>query len=105
LADDSQFTKSEPRQEISYVRPPYNAAFFRRHGPSEAYSAGFHYYHEKEPDILVLTPLADRQKVDADFDASVFDFVKNQKSKVGPTMALYDPYTARLAWKLYRAID
>lgn len=96
---------SEPREEVSYIRGPYNAAFFRRHGPSEAYSAGFHYHHGKEHDILVLTPLTDREKVDADFDASVFDFVKSQKSKVGPTMALYGPYTARLAWKLYRTID
>ncbi len=96
---------SEPRKEVSYIRGPYNAAFFRRHGPSEAYSAGFHYHHGKEHDVLVLTPLADREKVDADFDASVFDFVKNQKSKVGPNMALYGPYTARLAWKLFRTID
>ena len=96
---------TEPRKPMSYIRGPYNAAFFHRHGPSEAYSAGFHYHHGKEHDVLILTPLADRAKVDADFDASVFDFVKNQKSKVGPTMDLYGPYVARVAWKLYRTID
>ena len=96
---------AEPRTPMSYIRGPYNAAFFHRHGPSEAYSAGFHYHHGKEHDVLILTPLADRAKVDADFDASVFDYVKNKKSKVGPTMDLYGPYTGRVAWKLYRTID
>ena len=96
---------TEPRQPMSYIRGPYNAAFFRRHGPSEAYSAGFHYHHGRQHDVLILTPLADRAKVDADFDAAVFDYVQNKKSKVGPTMDLYGPYVARVAWKLYRTID
>ena len=96
---------TEPRKPMSYIRGPYNAAFFHRHGPSEAYSAGFHYHHGRQHDVLTLTPLANREKVDADFDAAVFDFVKNKKSKVGPTMDLYGPYVGRVAWKLYRTID
>jgi len=105
LAACSASHTTEPRKEVSYIRGPYNAAFFRRHGESEALSAGFHFHHGREHDVLLQTKLADREKVDADFDAQVFDFVKNKKSRVGPTMELFGPYTARVAWKLFRTID
>lgn len=52
-----------------------------------------------------LTPLANRAKVDADFDAAVFDYVQHKKSKAGPTMDLYGPCVARVAWTLCRTID
>lgn len=98
-------TTTEPRQEVSYLRGPYNAAFFRRHGASEAYMAGFHFHHGRQHDVLLRSPLANRAQADAEFDQAVYEFVRNQKSKVGPTMELYGPYTARLAWTLFRTID
>jgi len=96
---------TESRKGVSYIRGPYNAAFFRRHRPSEQYSAGFHYHHGKEHDLLQLTPLSDRATVDSSFDKSVVEYVSTRKVKVGPTMENYGPYTARMAWKLFRVID
>ena len=61
-------TTTEPRKEISYLRGPYNAAFFRRHLESNAYSAGFHFHHGKEHDVTLLTPPADRARMDDEFD-------------------------------------
>ena len=95
----------EPRTEVSYLRGPYNAAMFRRNRPSEQYSAGFHYHHGKQHDLLQLTPLKNREQVDADFDRQVVEYVTNRRVKVGPTMAIYGPYTGQMAWKLYRTID
>ena len=105
LAACSAGHPTEPRKEISYLRGPYNAAFFHRHLESNAYSAGFHFHHGKEHDITLLTPPADRARMDDEFDRQVYSFVKNKKSKVGPTMELYGPYVARVAWTLYRVID
>lgn len=99
---------AEPRNEISYMRGPQNAggrAFFKRLPASESYSAGFHYHHGKEHDVLIKTPYDEMSKVDHDFNVSVTNFTYERKAKTGPSMELYGPYTARLAWNLYRTID
>ena len=100
--------KAEPRNEISYMRGPQNAggrAFFQRFPASESYSAGFHYHHGKEHDLLIVTPYDELSKTDHDFNVSVTDFTYERKAKTGPSMELYGPYTARLAWDLFRTID
>jgi hypothetical protein len=97
--------RTETRSEVSYLRGRYNTALFRRHFESETYSAGFHFHHGMQHDLLQLTPLSDRDKVDADFDAKVYKYVKNKKVRVGPSMEYFGPYVSRMAWKLYRTID
>lgn len=96
---------AEQRSEISYLRGKYNQAFFYRHNDSYRYSAAFHYYHAKQHDVLQLTPLADRHQVDIGFDGDVTAFTYNKTARTEPTMELYGPYTAQMAWKVYRAID
>lgn len=96
---------TEKRKEVSYLRGPYNAEFFWRHPESERYSAGFHFHHGKQHDILQLTPLSKREQEDAEFDAKVVDYVVSKKIRVGPSMEYFGPYTGRMAWKLYRTID
>lgn len=99
---------AEPRDEVSYMRGPQNSggrAFFQRFPASESYSAAFHYHHGKEHDLLIKTPYDELSKVDHDFNVSVTNFAYEKKAKTGPTMELYGPYTARLAWKLFRTID
>ncbi len=100
--------QAEPRNEISYMRGPQNyggRAFFQRFPESESYSAAFHYHHGKEHDLLIKTPYDEMSKVDHDFNVSVTDFAYYKKGKTGPSMELYGPYTARLAWDLFRTID
>ena len=99
---------AEPRDEVSYMRGPQNAggrAFFQRFPDAEGYSAAFHYHHGKEHDVLARTPYDELSKTDHDFNVSVTDFAYFKKAKTGPSMGLYGPYTARLAWKLFRTID
>lgn len=97
--------RAEQRNSVSFLRGPYNQGYWKRHFDSERYSAGFHYHHGKQHDVLMRTKLADQEAVDISFDRSVFDFVKNKKSRTGPSMELYGPYTAQMVWKLFRCID
>ncbi|MBN1603550.1 MAG: hypothetical protein JW915_18210 [Chitinispirillaceae bacterium] len=96
---------AEQRNEISYLRGKYNQAFFYRHNDSYRFSAAFHYYHAKQHDVLQLTPLANHHQIDIGFDGDVTAFTYNQSARTEPSMELYGPYTAQMAWKVYRAID
>lgn len=96
---------AEQRNEISYLRGKYNQAFFYRHNDSYRYSAAFHYYHAKQHDILQLTPLQNHHQIDIRFDGDVTAYTYGKYAKTEPTMELYGPYTAQMAWKVYRAID
>jgi len=96
---------AEPRDEVSYLRGPYNIAFFNRHNDSFRYSAAMHYHHGKEHDVLQLTPREKIAEADHKFNLSVTDFVYGKKAKTEPTMELYGPYTDRFAHTLYRVID
>ena len=99
---------AEPRNEVSYLRGPYNKgvnAFFARNNASFRYSAAFHYHHGKEHDLMQLTPYPQMGRVDHEFNVSVTDFVYGKKAKTEPTMELYGPYTDRFAHTLYRTID
>ena len=100
-----EMASAEQRNDVSFLRGPYNNAYWNRHQNSDRYSAGFHYHHGKQHDVLMQTQLADHENVDIGFDRSVFDFVKNRRARTGPSMELYGPYTARMAWKLFRCID
>ncbi|MDQ2746133.1 MAG: hypothetical protein M3T96_02615, partial [Acidobacteriota bacterium] len=95
----------EQRNEVTFLRGRYNTAQFKRHNRTYRYSAAFHFQHGKEHDVLQLTPLADHEKVDADFNQKSVDFVYQLKAKTEPTMEMYGPYTARIAWSVYRTID
>lgn len=100
-----EIPKAEQRSEISYLRGKYNQAFFYRHNVSYRYSAAFHYYHAKQHDVLQLSPLTDHHQVDIGFNGDVTAFTYYKSARTEPTMELYGPYTAQMAWKVYRAID
>ncbi len=102
---DLQSKSLEQRNEVSFLRGKYNTAQYKRHRNTFRYSAAMHFQHGKQHDVLQLTPLADHGRVDADFNQKSVDFVYRKKAKTEPTMELYGPYTARLAFGVYRAID
>ncbi len=97
--------KGEQRNEVSYLRGKYNTAFFWRHNETFRNSGAIHFAHAIQHDILELNPLANAQQDDARTDARFREFLLNHKARTEPTMEYYGPYTARAAWKLYRAID
>ncbi len=95
----------EPRNEVTYLRGPYNFAQFRNENGAYQSSAAWHYHHGKEHDVLQKSGVADHDQVDAEFDRDVVAYVENKSAKIEPTMELYGPYTAQFAWRVYRAID
>ncbi len=95
----------ERRNEVSFLRGSYNTAYYRRHTKSERYSAGFHFHHGKQHDILQLTPLSRAAQEDEKFNNQVFEYVHDRKARVGPTMEFFGPYVGRMAWDIYRTID
>jgi hypothetical protein len=95
----------EQRHEVSYLRGPYNTALFWRHNEAFRIGAALHFSHAKQHDVLLLSPLNDHQSTDTEFDRESVEFVEQLKAKTEPTQEYYGPYTARAAWKVFRAID
>jgi len=96
---------AEKRDEVSYLRGPYNTAFYKRHYRAFRVSSALHFSHAKQHDVLLLTPLNDHERADNDFDRESLDFVEKLKARTEPTQEYYAPYTARAAWRVLRAID
>lgn len=96
---------AETRNEVSYRRGRYNTALFYRHNETFRNGAAIHFAHARQHDILQLTPLADHAEVDERTDLEYVDFLLNHRALTEPTMEYYGPYTARFAFKAYRAID
>jgi hypothetical protein len=95
----------EQRNEVSYVRGPYNVAFFFRHNETFRNGAAIHFAHGVQHDILELTPLADAATEDAKTRQRYEDFLLRHRARTEPSMEYYGPYVARAMWRLYRAID
>lgn len=95
----------EQREGVSYLRGPYNLALFYRHNETFRNGAAIHFAHAVQHDILELTPLSDHASVDEDTNRRYMDFILNHRARTEPTMEYYGPYTARFAYKAYRAID
>lgn len=95
----------EPRNDISYLRGPYNTDFYYRQNEAFRVGAALHFSHSKQHDVLLLTPLADHEQVDARFDEESLEFALKLKARTEPSQEMYAPYTARAAWRVFRAID
>jgi hypothetical protein len=95
----------EQRNEVSYLRGPYNTALFWRHNEAFRIGAALHFSHGKQHDVLLLTALEERDRADSDFDRECLQFTEQFKARTEPTQEYYAPYTARAAWKVFRAIE
>lgn len=58
----------EQRNEVGFLKGPYNLAFFYRHNQAYRIGAGMHFFHSKQHDLLQLTRFEDHAAVDARFD-------------------------------------
>lgn len=94
----------EPRNEVSYLRGPYNIEFFRRHNDSFRTSAAIHFAHGKQHDVLLLTPMDRSEHIDDLFNTECLWYTFHPP-RTEPTMELFAPYSARVVWQLFRAID
>lgn len=95
---------AEQRNEVTYLRGPYNTAYFKRHNQDFRLSAAFHFNHGRQHDVLLLTPFSRHVEEDAKLDQESFAMMLNPP-KTEPTMEYYGPYTARAMFRLFRAID
>ena len=92
------------RDEASFVRGPYNSAFFWRHREPYRWQAAIHYAHAVQHDRLELTPLARNDAVDAVTDTDYLAALR-RPPRTDPHMMLYGPHVGQAIWPLYRAID
>lgn len=95
----------ERRDEVSYLRGPYNIEFYRRNNEAYRIGAAIHFAHGKQHDVLEKTHAASHEQVDSATDSAFLQFVRQLKARTEPPMELYAPYTGMFAWKVYRAID
>jgi hypothetical protein len=94
----------EQRSMPSYLRGPYNTAFFYRENQTFRHGAAIHFAHGKAHDMLELSPFAEHERADAEFDRECVNFIHNPP-RTEPSMELYGPFTGRGIWQLYRVID
>jgi hypothetical protein len=87
---------AEQRNEVSYLRGPYNIAFFQRHNEAFRVGAALHFSHAKQHDVLLLTPFSQREPADASFDQESLDFLKELKAKTEPVRELLGVFFGRL---------
>uniref|UniRef100_C6E1C5 Uncharacterized protein n=1 Tax=Geobacter sp. (strain M21) TaxID=443144 RepID=C6E1C5_GEOSM len=94
----------EQRNDVSYLRGPYNGGFFHNENEAFRVSAAIHFAHGIQHDYLQLEPLSQHEATDARADASYLSMME-RPPRTEPEMETYGPYTARTMWQLYRAID
>ncbi len=105
VAQSNSATAVESRNDISYLRGPYNADFYYRQNEAFRVGAALHFSHSKQHDVLLLTPLLNHARVDSDFDRESVAFALQLKARTEPSQEMYAPYMARAAWRVFRAID
>ncbi|MDX1382870.1 MAG: hypothetical protein R3190_04445 [Thermoanaerobaculia bacterium] len=95
---------AERRDSIAHPRTPFRLAFYQRHRETYRMAGVLHFGHGKLHDVLQLRAFADHEKVDADFYDEILAMMA-RPPRVEPTQEYYAPYTARMAWRLFRTID
>ncbi|MEO8223608.1 MAG: hypothetical protein ABI661_02300 [Gammaproteobacteria bacterium] len=89
---------------MSFLRGPYNLAFYRRHNRSYRISAGMHFFHSKQHDLLLRTRLAESAEVDATFEQEAMRYLV-ATPRTEPDMAYYSEYVDRAMHLVFRTID
>lgn len=67
---------AERRNDVSFLRGPYQLAFYRRHNLAYRLGAGMHFFHSKQHDLLQLTPLARHEGGDERFEQEALNYLR-----------------------------
>ncbi|MBE7200573.1 MAG: hypothetical protein INR70_22600, partial [Parafilimonas terrae] len=94
----------EQRNEVSFLRGPYNLAFYYRLNKAYRIGAGMHFFHSKQHDLLQLTRFEDHAAVDARFDKEAQEWLRDPPA-IEPEMPYYSNYVDRAMHTLFRTID
>ena len=94
----------EQRDDVGFLRGPYNEAFYRRHNESYRLGAAMHFFHSKQHDLMLQTPVAEHARYDAMLNRQSLDYLTDLP-RTEPVMQYYSEYTDRAMHTLFRAID
>ena len=94
----------ERRNDVDFLRGPYNLAYFHRHNFAYRIGAGMHFFHSKQHDLLQLTPFEDHAAVDAPFDREAVPWILDPP-RTEPSMEYYSSYVSKAMYTLFRTID
>ncbi len=94
----------EQRNEVSFLKGPYNLAFYYRLNKAYRIGAGMHFFHSKQHDLLQLTRFEDHAAVDARFDKEAQGWLRDPPA-IEPEMPYYSSYVDRAMHTLFRTID
>jgi hypothetical protein len=94
----------EQRNDVSFLRGPYQLAFYRSHSLAYRLGAGMHFFHSKQHDLLQRTPLSQHKEVDESFDQEALSVLRNPP-KTEPEMDYYSTYVDQTMRTLFRTID
>lgn len=94
----------EQRNDVSFLRGPYHLAFYKRHNHAYRLSAGMHFFHSKQHDLLQLTPIEDHQAVDRKFNDEALAALK-MPPRIEPEMDYYSSFVDQSMRTLFRTID
>lgn len=94
----------EQRNQVSFLRGPYNFDFYERHNDPYRFGAAIHFAHGKAHDVPQLTSLDRANYYDQQFAAEAKHWI-HDTPMVEPHMEYWGPHTGLFAWELYRAID
>lgn len=97
-------TALEQRSAIAHPSKPYQLAFYHRHNPTYRVAGALHFAHSKLHDVLLLQPSTPQAQKDEKIYRESLAFLANPP-RIEPSQELYAPYTARMAWRLFRVID
>ena len=94
----------EQRNAVSFLRGPYNEAFFFRHNASYRTSAAMHFFHSKQHDLLQQTSLAERARFDQLLNDESVAWLRDPP-RTEPQMEYYSEFVDRGMHTLFRTID
>jgi len=94
----------EQRNDVDFLRGPYNEAFYNRLNESYRLGAAMHFFHSKQHDLLLQTPLSEHARYDRLLNDQSLDFL-TRLPRTEPAMEYYSELTDRTMHTLFRAID
>lgn len=94
----------EQRDDVGFLRGPYNEAFYKRHNESYRIGAAMHFFHSKQHDLMLQTPFAEHPRFDAQLNRESLGYLTDLP-RTEPIMPYYSEFTDRTMHTLFRAID
>ena len=94
----------EQRDDVGFLRGPYNEAFYDRHNESYRIGSAMHFFHSKQHDLMLQTPFAEHARTDRLLNRQSLGYLTDLP-RTEPTMEYYSEFTDRAMHTLFRAID